>query len=372
VTDGEPLKLYHATARRHRRSRRASLLANLGVLILAAATILTAAALDQPADDHVGVIDGENIALNGPLTVESVAGQIKTVLRSGSDVRVKSGQAKISLAEGGQISICGPAHLSLLKSGGTLTIALDSGVIHVRVDREPAVAIFTPQIQGNTVAVGDAPRDLLVGFESPAVMCIRTYRGALHVQQQFGDESLMIPQGGDVLLTNGQLQTLRNGEGHCQCELQIAKTAPSPSLSPAPASSSTASNATPPADDAAQVLSPPSNEAPAASNGTSAPKDDRIYHVDMPPLVYDASKKVQAEPDPRVMMIVRRVRVRPTLIFQGRVEAAPEKPPATADPTPNAASAAPVSPPVKKPPAPQPSFSERVHSFFHNLWSHSS
>ena len=364
------MKLHHTTDQRHRRLRRAPLFAGLWALLFAAAVILAGAASDQPADDHVGVIDGENIAINGPLTVESVAGQIKTVLRSGSDVRVKSGQAKISLAEGGQISICGPAHLSLLKSGGTLTIALDSGVIHVRVDREPAVAIFTPQIQGNTVAVGDAPRDLLVGFESPAVMCIRTYRGALHIQQQFGDESLMIPQGGDVLLTNGQLQTLRNGEGHCQCELQIAKTAPSPS--PAPASSSSASNATLPADDAAQVLSPSSKEAPAASDETPAPQDDRIYHVDMPPLVYDASKKVQVEPDPRIMMIVRRVRVRPTLIFQGRVEGEPEKPPVNADSAARSAPVTPANPPAKKPPAPQPSFSERVHSFFHSLWSHSS
>jgi len=366
------LTLYHRTDRRHRRWRRASLFAGLGVLLLAAATILMAAASDQPGDDHVGVIEGENIAINGPMIVESVAGQIKTVLRSGSEVRVKTGQAKISLAEGGQISICGPAHLSLLKSGGTLTLALDSGVIHVRVDREPALAIYTPQIQGSAVAVGDSPRDLLVGFESPSVMCIRTFRGALHIQQQFGDESVMIPQGGDVSLTNGQLQTLRNGEGHCQCELQIAKTAPLPSIPATSSSSPSADNAAPSADDGAQVLSPASKEAPAPTTESPAPKDDRIYQVDMPPLVYDASKKIQTEPDPRIMLIVRRVRVRPTLIFQGRVEAPPEKPAAPVDPTPHAVSAGPVAAPAKKTAAPQPSFGERVHSFFRNLWSHGS
>jgi hypothetical protein len=333
--------------------------------------ILAAAASDQPPDDHVGVIDGDNIAINGPMSVESVAGQIKTVLRSGSDVRVKTGPAKISLLEGGQISICGPAHLSLLKSGGTLTIALDSGVIHVLVDREPALNIYTPQIQGNAVAVGDNPRDLLVGFESPTEMCIRTYRGALHIQQQFGDESVMIPQGGDVLLTNGQLQTLRNGEGHCHCELQIAKTAPAPSIAPAPAGSSATSGAAT-SDDAAQVLSPSSNEAPAPSSETPAPKDDRVYQVDMPPLVYDASQKIQTEPDPRIMAIVRRVRVRPTLIFQGRVEAAPEKPPATANPTAHTAAATTPNPPAKKTPAQPPSLTERARAFFHSLWSHSS
>jgi hypothetical protein len=363
------LKVHPKNDRKRRLLQPAFLLAGLCGLFLAAAMILAAAASDQRADDQVGVIDGDNLAINGPMSMESVAGQIKTILCSGSDVRVKGGQAKISLVEGGQISICGPAHLSLLKSGGTLTIALDNGVIHVRADREPALAIYTPQIQGNAVAVGDGPRDLLVGFESPSEMCIRTYRGALHVQQQLGDESIMIPQGGDVLLTNGQFQTLRNGEGHCHCELQIAKTAPQPPI-PSPPASSSASSGAPPADEAARVLSPPSNEAPAASIETPAPKDDRVYQVEMPPLVYDASKKVQTEPDPRIMLIVRRVRVRPTLIFQGRVEAAPEKPSVAPDSAPNAAPATPANSSVKKAPAPTPSFSERVHSFFRSLWTH--
>jgi len=40
----------------------------------------------------------------------------------------------------------------------------------------------------------------------------------------------------------------------------------------------------------------------------------------MPPLIYDANAKVQPEIDPKMIVLVRRVRVRPTLIFQGRVE----------------------------------------------------
>ena len=53
----------------------------------------------------------------------------------------------------------------------------------------------------------------------------------------------------------------------------------------------------------------------------------------MPPLRFDANAKVQPEPDPRLMVIVRRVRVRPTLVFQGRVE---EEAVATAAATPPA------------------------------------
>ena len=53
--------------------------------------------------DAIGAIEGESIAVDGPLSVEVVHGQVKTVLRSGSDVRVKVGQARIELIEGGTI-----------------------------------------------------------------------------------------------------------------------------------------------------------------------------------------------------------------------------------------------------------------------------
>jgi len=355
------------------RPRRAYLFAPLGGLFLAAALVLAVAASDQPSDDHIGVIDGDNIAINGPMTIDSVGGQIKTVLRSGSDVRVKSGQAKISLLEGGQISLCGAAHLSLLKSGGTLTLALDSGVIHVRVDHEPALIIYTPQIQGKPIAVGDAPRDLLVGFESAGVMCIRTFRGALRLEQQLSGESVIVPQGADVSLSNGQLDSLKDGQAHCQCELQIAKSAPSfppsshtPNLATSPPSSSEAGSES---SDEAQVVSPSSDGTTTAPE-KPAPNDDRIYQVAMPPLVYDATAKVQPEPDPRIMIIVRRVRVRPTVIFQGRVDAEPEKPAAVASLAPPAPTVTPPVVPAKKPEAP-PSFTDRVRSFFRSMWTHS-
>ncbi len=106
--------------------------------ILSGSTILTplAARPDQPGSDSVGVIEGEAIAVNGPMRVEVVGGHVRTMLRSGSEVRVNSGTARIDLVEGGQISICGPAHLSVLKSGGSLTVALDAGTIHAHIERE--------------------------------------------------------------------------------------------------------------------------------------------------------------------------------------------------------------------------------------------
>ena len=304
------------------------------VCAVCAALIATAAARpDQPASDSVGVIDGEAIVVSGPMSVEVIHGQAKTVLHSGSDVRVKSGTARIDLVEGGQVSICGPAHLSVLKSGGSLTIALDTGTVHVRVEHELPLNIYTPLIQAQTVAIGDGPRDALVGFDSSGAMCIRANLGAIRLEQQLTGQNVIIPQTGDVFLFNGQLEHLRTSAGHCACALQTAKVTPPTQ---------------PPASQSATVELLPPNEEP-------------IFQVVMPPLIYLANAKVQPETDPSMIVIVRRVRVRPTLLFQGRVEGEA------------AAAAPPASPPVtaNAPKAPAPdndSLVNRVRHFVRKLW----
>jgi len=311
---------------------------------------------DQPVGDAVGLIEGEDIAVTGPMSVEVVGGQAKTILRSGSDVRVKSGEARISLVEGGQISICGPAHLSILKSGGAVTVALDSGAIHARLEREPALTVYTAQIQGQPVAIGDEPREFLVGFESAGIMCVRTYRGAMRLEQQLSGQSVMVPQGGDVTLANGQIDALGNGTGRCKCELQIAK-AP---VVPLPR------NEMPPTTVESARSEAARNSGDAGETGEKASKEEEpIYTVDMPPLRFDANAKAQPEPDPRLMVIVRRVRVRPTLLFQGRVEGE----------TVTTAVAATPQPPVVNAPAnaaaasAQGSIVDRIRSFFRKLWT---
>ncbi len=330
---------------------RAACVAILFVALIAAA----AARPDEPPSDSVGVIDGEAIRVTGPMSVEVVRGQVRTVLRSGSDVRVKSGTARIDLVEGGQISICGPAHLSVLKSRGSLTIALDTGTIHVHIERDLALTVYTPQIQAQTVAIGNEPRDALVGFDTSGAMCIRANRGAVRVEQQLTGQSVLIPQAGDVLLLNGQLDGLRTSAGHCACDLQAAKATPPPQ--PEISRLATAEEARKKTPDAKPNTQPTTAEAPLA-------KEDPVYQVFMPPLIYDANAKVQPEIDPRLIVLVRRVRVRPTLIFQGRVEevavAAVTPPPA---PAPAAAANAP------KPVAPSSdSFVGRVRNFVRKLW----
>jgi hypothetical protein len=342
-------------------------------LICAGIFVAAAAVPDQPVGDAVGLIDGEDIAVTGPMSVEVVGGTAKTILRSGSDVRVKSGQARISLVEGGQISICGPAHLSVLKSGGAVTLALESGAIRARLESEPAMNVYTPQIQGQPVAIGDEPREFLVGFENAGVMCVRTYRGAMRLENQLSGQSVIVPQGGDVVLTNGQIDSLRNGAGHCNCELQIVKARafalPKNDVAAGTAETAKSETAQNSADVAGTGAAARSGTASAtATEEKPSKKEEPIYTVDMPPLRFDASAKVQPAPDPRLMVIVRRVRVRPTLIFQGRVEGDPVTTAAVMTPPQAPAGTAPAPAHVAPPPA-QGSVVDRVRSFFHRLWT---
>jgi hypothetical protein len=332
------------------------------VAFLCAAPIAFAAArADQPPPDSVGVIEGESISVTGPMSVEVVHGQAKTLLRSGSDVRVKSGTARIDLVEGGQISICGPAHLSVLKSGGSLTIALDTGTIHVQIEHQLRVNIYTPQVQAQTVSIGDGPPDVLVGFDAAGAMCIRANRGAIRLEQQLTGQSVLIPQAGDVLLLNGQLEGLRTSAGHCACELQSAKVSPPP---PPPEVSRPAT-----AEEArkqAAELKP--NPQPAGADPFVA-REEPIYQVFMPPLIYDANAKVQPEIDPKMIVLVRRVRVRPTLIFQGRVEGVAV---AAVTPPPPAPAAVTAAKSAKPAASASPSFTDRVRNFVRKHWPSSS
>lgn len=329
-------------------------------MVCAAVFFAAAGTPDQATGDAVGVIEGEDISVTGPVSMDVVGGQTKTILRSGSDVRVKSGQARISLVEGGQISICGPTHFSVLKSGGSLTVALESGAIHALLEQQPALTVYTAQIQAQTLAIGDDPREILVGFENPGLMCIRTYRGAIRVEQQLSGRSVIVPQGEDVLLADGQIDAMGNGAGHCNCELQMAKTSTAAlpkSVAPPTAQERAIAETTPNSSEAA-VGAPSSSEKPEA-------KEEPIYQVDMPPLQFDASAKVQPEPDPALMAVVRRIRVRPALIFQGRVEDAPVAVAAAASPKPPVAIAPPKTMPA------QGSLLNRMRSYLKRLWTRS-
>lgn len=326
----------------------------------------------NPAADTIGVIEGDAIAVSGPMNVQVVHGKVETMLRSGSDVRVKSGTAQIALIEGGVIKICGPAHLSVLKTAGALTVALESGTIHAHIAHDMLLTVYTAQIMAQPIAIGDAPQDMLVGFDNPGTMCIRSTRGAIRIEQQLTGQSVVIPQTGDVLLLNAQLDSLRTSSGLCKCELQITDApADPPAESPAQVQVSrlaTTEDVRKKSFDAKPEL--PATPPPAKSADDEGP----IYQVIVPPLVYIANAKVQPEIDPSMIILVRRVHVRPTVIFQGRVLDDPAAAVTTAAnvvPIPSGANAASgasskTSAPANAPAA--PSLTDRVKTFMHKIW----
>jgi hypothetical protein len=289
------------------------------------------------------------------MSVDTANGQVKTVLRSGSEVRVKSGQAHIDLVEGGEIAICGPAHFSLLKSGNALTIALDSGAIHMYAEGPLALTVYTAQIQAHPISIGGGPQDVLVGLDASGSMCIRARKGAVRVEQQLTGQSLLIPQNGDVSLPNGQLESLRTSTGQCNCELQI---------SAKPAGVSTQISALASTEELKKKVAEPQASVAAQASTAPAEKDGPIYQVFMPPLRYEAKAKAQQEYDPNLIILVRRARVRPTLIFQGKVEGGPV-----------IAQVTPPQPLVNagKTEAAKKNTDDtawnRVRTFFHKLWS---
>jgi hypothetical protein len=145
------------------------------------------------------------------------------------------------------------------------------------------------------------------------------------------------------------------GIAAASCELQVAKPAPLPP--PEISQLATAEEVRKNSLNAKAGTSPPSADQPAT--------EEPIYQVFMPPLIYDAKAKVQPEVDPRLIILVRRVRVRPVLIFQGRVQGEIV---AGAKPSPPSTRVASVSQSKSAAPA-SDSFVDRVRSFVRKLWS---
>ena len=342
-------------------------------LVAAATAIVTTPILtavtarsDEPVTDSVGIIDGAAVAVTGPMRIDVSHGLPRTVLRSGSDVIVRSGTARLDLTEGGTISICGPAHFSVLKVGNQLTLALDTGTIHLSIEHGPSVTVYTPLLQIQPIAIGDGPQDALVGFDNTGAMCVRAFRGAVRLEQQLTSQNIVAPQSSDILLVNGQLDGLRGGGERCSCDPELTKYSPPPHLEVVPPVVPTeAANAKPLGS--GEIISPLPVDKPAAQEGP-------IYKIFVPPLIYNADAEMQPEVDTSQIVVLRRVRVRPTLIFQGRVEGDLPKsdPPAAAPTLPRPSAANPPKPAAQSQNPADASVVDRMVHFVRRLWSRGS
>lgn len=324
----------------------------------------------QEVPRAVGRIEGDAIVVRGALSVEVENARSVTTLGSGSEVTVRAGQARLSLAEGGEIGICGPANFSLLKSGNAVTLALNYGRVHARMEGTAPFTIYTPLIVASPIAIAEGPREVTVGLENSGAMCVLAARGAVRIEQQLTGQTLLVPQSGEVALAGGQLDSLHGAVGSCQCEIPVARTAPLEGPIPPEVS-------VPVAVTLGNMSQPPQMPQPSAA---LKPKEDLkppaieepIYKVYMPALTFDVrSPAPPPGPSPEMIVLVRRVRVRPVAVFHGRVTS-PPAPLRVTSPVVHAANPSETSPTPPKHASPQDNtVVGRIRTFFRQLWSKS-
>jgi hypothetical protein len=299
--------------RRDARTSIAAAVAGL-CLFLSCPALARAQTSPVPAKEQaevVGRLSGDDVAVKGAVSFDVDNGRSTAMLATGSEVTVRSGQAEIDLIEGGDIAVCGPAHFSILKSGATIVLALDYGRVHLQVGAAVAVTIYTPLVVATPVAIGDNPRDITIGLDQLGELCAIAASGAVRIEQQFTGKSVLVPQGGQINLSGGELQAIRNmASANCSCDLLISQ-----SRAPKQIELSVPIHvpAKPPAKPAAAPIQPPA--------------DEPVYRIDMPPLIFDArSPAPPPDPDPALMLLVRESQPEAQVMFQGLVESAAAEP----------------------------------------------
>jgi hypothetical protein len=315
-------------------------------------------AQDFPA--VIGRIEGDDleVATTTPSGIER--DNAPTVVASGSDVTLRSGHALLLLNAGGEISVCGPAHFKLIKSSGAVTLALDYGRVHPSLETSDGFTIYTPTIVATPIAISGGARDLTLGLEENGEMCVLTARGAMRFETQFSDQSMIVPQGGTVSLSGGQIESLKVDPSACSCDYPRAHME-SPKAAPARQTQA-------PVDIGA--LAPPLPPQPKRTENSPPPSTsagEPVYTVLMPPLSFDAnSPEPPPAPAPATILLVREVRLRPSVEYRGHVNPAPT--PAVAHPAPPAAAEAPATSDDLPPKSP-PGLLDRVRTFFRRLTS---
>jgi hypothetical protein len=336
----------------------------------------------QNSPETVGRIEGEDIAVKGPISVEVQNGRSVTLLNSGSDVTVRSGKAYLLLSDSGEIGICGPAHFSVLKANGAVTLAFEYGRVHARLAGSGTLIFYTPLIVATPVAIGHGGREVTVGLDASASMCVLAARGALRIEQQLTGQSLLVPEGGEVQLSGSELSTLRGVSGACQCDALSARKEAAPAPKPAelsvlapparPRAAAPAGKNEPPAlkpEFAEKTIPPLLADLPRSPGKPGPPAtEEPIYKVLMPPLTFDAAAAAPPpDPDPQAILLLRSVRVRDSVVYRGHVQPLPPQPAVAEAPPVLVAQAQPQH--NDDPPRTEPRFLSRVWSALRRTFS---
>lgn len=284
------------------------------------ASVCLAQSPQQTGAAIIGQVTGGDISVIGQAQ-ETTAGGIQSFqFAAGSTIVVHSGQARVDFTGGGELDVCGPAKFTVLASGEALTIALNFGRVHAKLDASRPLTIYTPLITATFLAVMSQPRDVTIGLEpDTGALCILAAHGAVQVQQQLTGQALIIPEPSEVLLSTTPLVVSPAPIGSCRCDFDqnSASTTPDdhviaenslpvivtpvpltkPTASPQPGAPSTPAPQPARSGAAAKAEQPKNTSAPASNApkaGESAspalpPANGPILKIVAPPLVYNAN-----------------------------------------------------------------------------------
>lgn len=316
----------------------------LGMLLLCAGI----ACAQNPPPDAVGQIEGNDISVEGGTAARSGSATVapSIFVSNGSSVTVHEGRARMTLFAGGRLDICGPAKFTVLRSGNSITLALNFGRVRVQLPAQTSLRVFSPTIIATPLEISGGSRDVTVGLNLDDSLCVLASSGAIQLEHQFTGERLIVPQTGEFSLSAGRLVPVAGAPGSCQCLAEERRAMPPPPAAtpdfavatpprPAPEPSSAASPESPPpaAEKAAEPsvefsvpahaneahpVAPPAKGAPPAS---PPPASVPVYTVVVPPLTFSASSPAPP-PDPTsdMFLLIREARVLPDWEFTGRVE----------------------------------------------------
>jgi len=301
-----------------------------GIFALCAAPVRA----QQPPPDAVGEVEGNDVTVDGgtPAMLGTSTSAPKMFVSNGSMLTVHSGTAVMTLFAGGEVDICGPAKITILRSADAITLALNFGRMRVQLPPKTSLRVFTPSVIGTPLDISGGARDVTMGLNLDDSMCVLAKSGAIQLANQFTDQTLIVPQSGEFFLSAGQLQPVAGKPGSCQC------TAEKPPPPPAPAQIAEFAQAAPPA---------PAPQVPADVAPLTAP----------PVTVRDYAQPTPATPAPRRPGSTAPPAAPPTIAGQPVVAALPEARPDAPPPPPieysvpaRVSEAHPVVPPAREAP----------------------
>lgn len=287
-----------------------ALLPVVSFLICQPKTAAQTASPNQPARQEViGRLAGDDVSVTGAIGYATEHGRTTALLASGSDLTLRSGQAKIDLPDGGDIILCGPAHLSVVKSGPAITIALEYGQVHLQVSGAAQITVYTALLVVTPEAIGDRGRDLTVGLDQSGQLCVTALFGAVRIEEQFSAEKVVVPQGGDIEIDGGQLNALRSGSHKCSCELLVSQ-----------------NNVHKQIEGNAPAQPPRAPVPPRADSTTTT-----TSRIDMPPLTFEAQSAAPAQTlSSEAILLISESVADPQPSFRGAVRPALPPPPGEA------------------------------------------